>query len=202
MLVYVETYGPAALDGDPPARPPRTAPAATHGRGSTGARLFLLLAAHLKLNSASTPQPTSAAFPHTPIPHHLHAGSAAQSPPRTLVVFVFVCCCRSAHPGGLPVRSRAAMERYEVIRDIGSGNFGVAKLVRDVRTKELFAVKFIERGQMVTANHRPFLVPSPPQRSSFFFFLNFMESGPCASVRQGIAGVRVVGYRRQGKRLA
>ncbi|OEL37249.1 Serine/threonine-protein kinase SAPK1 [Dichanthelium oligosanthes] len=39
------------------------------------------------------------------------------------------------------------MERYEVIKDIGSGNFGVAKLVRDVSTKELFAVKFIERGQ-------------------------------------------------------
>ena len=47
------------------------------------------------------------------------------------------------------------MERYEVIRDIGSGNFGVAKLVRDVSTKELFAVKFIERGQKVIANHRP-----------------------------------------------
>ncbi|AQL05915.1 Serine/threonine-protein kinase SRK2C [Zea mays] len=41
------------------------------------------------------------------------------------------------------------MERYEVIRDIGSGNFGVTKLVRDVRTKELFAVKFIERGQKI-----------------------------------------------------
>ncbi|XP_029119428.1 serine/threonine-protein kinase SAPK2 isoform X3 [Elaeis guineensis] len=41
------------------------------------------------------------------------------------------------------------MERYEVLRDIGSGNFGVAKLVRDVRTKELYAVKLIERGQKV-----------------------------------------------------
>ncbi|XP_020582373.1 serine/threonine-protein kinase SAPK2-like [Phalaenopsis equestris] len=41
------------------------------------------------------------------------------------------------------------MERYEVIRDIGSGNFGVAKLVRDLRTKELYAVKFIERGQKI-----------------------------------------------------
>nr|ACG29929.1 hypothetical protein [Zea mays] len=59
------------------------------------------------------------------------------------------------------------MERYEVIRDIGSGNFGVTKLVRDVRTKELFAVKFIERGQKVVANHRSppsfFLTPPPPQ---------------------------------------
>ncbi|KAJ3673410.1 hypothetical protein LUZ60_006784 [Juncus effusus] len=41
------------------------------------------------------------------------------------------------------------MERYEVIKDIGSGNFGVAKLVRDVKSKELFAVKFIERGQKI-----------------------------------------------------
>jgi serine/threonine-protein kinase SRK2 len=41
------------------------------------------------------------------------------------------------------------MEKYELIKDIGSGNFGVAKLVRDVTTKELFAVKFIERGQKV-----------------------------------------------------
>lgn len=39
------------------------------------------------------------------------------------------------------------MERYEYVKDIGSGNFGVAKLVRDKRTKELFAVKLIERGQ-------------------------------------------------------
>jgi serine/threonine-protein kinase SRK2 len=41
------------------------------------------------------------------------------------------------------------MERYEVVKDIGSGNFAVARLVRDIFTKELFAVKFIERGQKV-----------------------------------------------------
>lgn len=41
------------------------------------------------------------------------------------------------------------MERYEIVKDIGSGNFGVAKLVRDKWSKELFAVKFIERGQKV-----------------------------------------------------
>ena len=42
------------------------------------------------------------------------------------------------------------MERYEVLRDLGSGNFGVAKLVRDVFTNELFAVKFLERGHKVS----------------------------------------------------
>ncbi|KAE8697086.1 hypothetical protein F3Y22_tig00110633pilonHSYRG00021 [Hibiscus syriacus] len=38
------------------------------------------------------------------------------------------------------------MERYEILKDIGSGNFGVAKLARDKRTGEHFAVKYIERG--------------------------------------------------------
>ncbi|KAF3445894.1 hypothetical protein FNV43_RR11071 [Rhamnella rubrinervis] len=41
------------------------------------------------------------------------------------------------------------MERYEIVKGIGSGNFGVAKLVRDKWTRELFAVKFIERGQKI-----------------------------------------------------
>lgn len=35
------------------------------------------------------------------------------------------------------------------IKDIGSGNFGVAKLARDTVTGELVAVKFIERGDKV-----------------------------------------------------
>ncbi|XAR73431.1 Non-specific serine/threonine protein kinase [Bertholletia excelsa] len=41
------------------------------------------------------------------------------------------------------------MERYEILRDIGSGNFGVAKLAKDKRTGELYAVKFIERGRKI-----------------------------------------------------
>ncbi|KAL6984106.1 Serine/threonine-protein kinase sapk2 [Sarracenia purpurea var. burkii] len=41
------------------------------------------------------------------------------------------------------------MERYEIVKDIGSGNFGVAKLVRDKWTRELFAVKFIQRGHKI-----------------------------------------------------
>ncbi|XP_038703221.1 serine/threonine-protein kinase SAPK2 [Tripterygium wilfordii] len=41
------------------------------------------------------------------------------------------------------------MDRYEIVKDIGAGNFGVAKLVRDKLTRELFAVKFIERGQKI-----------------------------------------------------
>ncbi|KAL6575886.1 Serine/threonine-protein kinase sapk2 [Orobanche hederae] len=41
------------------------------------------------------------------------------------------------------------MERYEILKDIGSGNFGVAKLVRDKRSGELHAVKYIERGDKI-----------------------------------------------------
>lgn len=42
------------------------------------------------------------------------------------------------------------MEKYEPVREIGSGNFGVAKLMRNKETRELVAMKFIERGYRVT----------------------------------------------------
>ncbi|RZC86552.1 hypothetical protein C5167_029905 [Papaver somniferum] len=38
-------------------------------------------------------------------------------------------------------------ERYEAVKELGSGNFGVARLVRDKKTKELVAVKYIPRGK-------------------------------------------------------
>ncbi|MBA0554500.1 hypothetical protein Golob_013598, partial [Gossypium lobatum] len=38
-------------------------------------------------------------------------------------------------------------ERYEPVKELGSGNFGVARLVKDKKTKELVAVKYIERGK-------------------------------------------------------
>lgn len=44
------------------------------------------------------------------------------------------------------------MDRYELVKDIGSGNFGVARLMRDKRTKELVAVKYIERGEKIDEN--------------------------------------------------
>ncbi|XP_056160670.1 serine/threonine-protein kinase SAPK3-like isoform X2 [Syzygium oleosum] len=40
-------------------------------------------------------------------------------------------------------------ERYESLKELGSGNFGVARLVKDRKTKELLAVKYIERGNKV-----------------------------------------------------
>jgi hypothetical protein len=50
------------------------------------------------------------------------------------------------------------MERYEILKDIGSGNFGVAKLIKDKLTRELFAVLYI-----------PFIC--------YFFFLFFFSMG-------------------------
>ncbi|KAL1830011.1 hypothetical protein DCAR_0209411 [Daucus carota subsp. sativus] len=43
-------------------------------------------------------------------------------------------------------------EKYETLKELGSGNFGVARLVRDKKTKELFAVKYIERGKKIDEN--------------------------------------------------
>ncbi|XP_020216636.1 serine/threonine-protein kinase SRK2E isoform X3 [Cajanus cajan] len=43
-------------------------------------------------------------------------------------------------------------DRYDFVRDIGSGNFGVARLMRDKQTQELVAVKYIERGDKIDAN--------------------------------------------------
>lgn len=40
-------------------------------------------------------------------------------------------------------------DRYDLVRDIGSGNFGVARLMQDKQTRELVAVKYIERGDKV-----------------------------------------------------
>jgi hypothetical protein len=48
--------------------------------------------------------------------------------------------------------SRAAMEKYELLKDIGSGNFGVARLMRNRETKELVAMKYIPRGLKIDEN--------------------------------------------------
>lgn len=59
-----------------------------------------------------------------------------------------------------------AMEKYELVRDIGAGNFGVARLMRDKETKDLVAMKYIERGRKVLGFYLFYLLPL-----SFFFFL-------------------------------
>ncbi|XAR56332.1 Non-specific serine/threonine protein kinase [Bertholletia excelsa] len=44
------------------------------------------------------------------------------------------------------------MEKYELVKDIGSGNFGVARLMRNKETKELVAMKYIDRGRKIDEN--------------------------------------------------
>ncbi|KAM3342835.1 hypothetical protein P3S68_027801 [Capsicum galapagoense] len=43
------------------------------------------------------------------------------------------------------------MERYELVKDIGSENFGVARVMRHKETKMLVAMKYIERGHKVVS---------------------------------------------------
>ncbi|WZY68223.1 hypothetical protein YC2023_000463 [Brassica napus] len=50
-------------------------------------------------------------------------------------------------PMDLPIMHDS--DRYELVKDIGSGNFGVARLMRDKLSNELVAVKYIERGEKV-----------------------------------------------------
>ncbi|WZZ80034.1 hypothetical protein YC2023_100606 [Brassica napus] len=38
------------------------------------------------------------------------------------------------------------MEKYELVKDIGAGNFGVARLMKVKNSEELVAMKYIERG--------------------------------------------------------
>lgn len=54
---------------------------------------------------------------------------------------------RAAGPMDMPIMHDS--DRYDFVKDIGSGNFGVARLMRDKVTKELVAVKYIERGDKV-----------------------------------------------------
>lgn len=56
--------------------------------------------------------------------------------------------------GGMDIQIMHESDRYELVRDIGSGNFGVARLMRDKHTNQLVAVKYIERGDKIDENVR------------------------------------------------
>ncbi|WVZ68021.1 hypothetical protein U9M48_017012, partial [Paspalum notatum var. saurae] len=58
----------------------------------------------------------------------------------------------SPEGGGAEAEVEVAMDKYEAVRDIGSGNFGVARLMRNRETRELVAVKCIERGRRIDEN--------------------------------------------------
>ncbi|KAI4326189.1 hypothetical protein MLD38_031527 [Melastoma candidum] len=44
------------------------------------------------------------------------------------------------------------MDKYEVVKHLGAGNFGVARLMRHKETQELVAMKYIERGPKIDEN--------------------------------------------------
>lgn len=44
------------------------------------------------------------------------------------------------------------MDRFEVVKEIGSANFGKARLMRNKKTKELVVIKYIERGRKIDEN--------------------------------------------------
>lgn len=50
------------------------------------------------------------------------------------------------------------MQNYEVVKELGSGNFGVARLMRHKETKQLVAMKYIERGRKVSFFHTSVVV--------------------------------------------
>jgi hypothetical protein len=61
-------------------------------------------------------------------------------------------------------------DRYELVKDIGSGNFGVARLMRNRADGQLVAVKYIERGEKVARCFPPLLLCidwAPFDQSSF-----------------------------------
>ncbi|KAF2316602.1 hypothetical protein GH714_041943 [Hevea brasiliensis] len=75
-------------------------------------------------------------------------------------------------------------DRYELVRDIGSGNFGVARLMRDKQTNELVAVKYIERGEKIDENvqreiinHRSLRHPNIVRFKEARFFFQQLISG-------------------------
>lgn len=58
-------------------------------------------------------------------------------------------------------------EKYDYIKDLGSGNFGTARLAKSKNNGELVAIKFIERGEKIDKNvereiinHRMLLHPN------------------------------------------
>lgn len=53
-------------------------------------------------------------------------------------------------PGGVPIVHDS--DQYDFIRNIGAGNFGIARLMRNKQTNEQVAIKYIERGSPVSYN--------------------------------------------------
>jgi hypothetical protein len=73
------------------------------------------------------------------------------------------------------------------LKDIGSGNFGVAKRMRYKPTGELVAVKFIERGDKVS----PACPPVPPRWPHPPWVPGLSSSAMSGSITLGLASPAV-----------
>ncbi|KAL5984884.1 protein kinase superfamily [Asimina triloba] len=125
--------------------------------------IFSAIASLLRLSRASLLHPSfSANYRHLRRPNppssieRLTSRRVSSSSP-----FATALCMPTAAGGTIPAMDRSALtigpgmdmpimhdsDRYELVRDIGSGNFGIARLMRDKQTRELVAVKYIERGE-------------------------------------------------------
>ncbi|KAF5729653.1 Serine/threonine-protein kinase SAPK3 [Tripterygium wilfordii] len=90
-------------------------------------------------------------------------------------------------------------ERYEPLKELGSGNFGVARLMKDKKTKELVAVKYIERGKKIDENvqreiinHRSLRHPNIIRFKEARFFFQQLISGVsyCHSMRTSLPEIK------------
>uniref|UniRef100_A0A1S3B4W0 non-specific serine/threonine protein kinase n=1 Tax=Cucumis melo TaxID=3656 RepID=A0A1S3B4W0_CUCME len=76
------------------------------------------------------------------------------------------------------------MEKYEIVKDLGAGSFGVTKLCKHKQTKEFVAVKFIQRGPTIDANvereilnHRSLRHPNVVRFKEARYFFQQLISG-------------------------
>eukprot|EP00250_Pteridium_aquilinum_P008266 c17814_g2_i2 orf=334-1389(+) len=88
------------------------------------------------------------------------------------------------------IPSTFIMERFEVVKKIGSGNFGVANLLLNKTTQELFAAKYIERGSKIDANvHREIINHRSLQHPNIIRFKEvFLTSTHLAILMEYAAG--------------
>ncbi|KAF8405823.1 hypothetical protein HHK36_007900 [Tetracentron sinense] len=88
------------------------------------------------------------------------------------------------------------MDKFELVKDIGSGNFGVARLMRNKETRELVAIKYIERGRKIDENvareiinHRSLRHPNIIRfKEASIFFLVVLTPTHLAIVMEYAAG--------------
>lgn len=73
----------------------------------------------------------------------------ASSPPSYIYRCIYIVGVNNKDSEFYFLKEKREMEKYDVVKHLGAGNFGVARLLRHKETKELVAMKYIERGHKV-----------------------------------------------------